>query len=112
ERDGFNAAAVRFAVFAPNASAVSVIGDFNGWDGRCHPMQKTDMGYWVLVVPGLAEGARYKYQVKDANGHQLPHKADPLGFYAEQYPSHASLIYDHERYEWHDAKWLEKAAKQ
>ena len=112
ERDGFNAEAIRFAVFAPNASAVSVIGDFNGWDGRCHPMQKTDMGYWVLVVPGLAEGTRYKYQVKDANGHQLPHKADPLGFYAEQYPSHASLIYDHERYEWHDAKWLEKAAKQ
>ncbi|TPV60994.1 1,4-alpha-glucan branching protein GlgB [Aestuariibacter sp. GS-14] len=108
---GQSVAAVRFAVFAPNASAVSLIGDFNCWDGRRHPMQKTDMGYWVLVVPGLQAGERYKYQVKDAHGHQLPHKADPLGFSAEQYPSHASRIYDHNQYQWGDAKWIANAAR-
>ncbi|GEA06516.1 1,4-alpha-glucan branching enzyme GlgB [Alteromonas sp. KUL42] len=97
---------VRFCVFAPNASAVSVIGDFNQWDGRVHPMQKTSMGYWVLFVPGVAEGERYKYQVKDAHGHDLPHKADPLGFSAEQYPSHASKIYNHSSYEWNDSAWM------
>ena len=97
---------VRFCVFAPNASAVSVIGDFNHWNGSLHPMEKTSMGYWVLVVPNITEGARYKYQIKDANGHELPHKADPLGFSAEQYPSHASKIYNHDNYSWNDAEWL------
>ncbi|MDC8830870.1 1,4-alpha-glucan branching protein GlgB [Alteromonas gilva] len=101
---------VRFAVFAPNASAVSLVGDFNGWDGRNHPMQKTDMGYWVLVVPGLTTGERYKYQIKDANGHQLPLKSDPVGFHHEQYPSHASLVYSHDDYQWHDEQWLSAAA--
>lgn len=99
--------ATRFAVYAPNASAVSVIGDFNFWDGRCHPMQKTDLGFWVLIVPGLGAGTRYKYQIKDAYGNDLPHKADPLGFYAEQYPSHASLVFDHSQYQWHDHGWME-----
>ena len=100
--------ATRFCVYAPNASAVSVIGDFNCWDGRVHPMEKTSLGYWVLVVPGLTEGERYKYQIKDAHGHELPHKADPVGFSAEQYPSHASLIFNHDRYQWNDHDWLEK----
>lgn len=96
---------VRFAVFAPNASAVSLIGDFNYWDGSCHPMQKTSMGYWVLFVPGVHPGAKYKYQIKDSHGNQLPHKADPVGFMAEQYPSHASVVYDHESYQWQDQDW-------
>lgn len=104
-------AATRFAVFAPNASAVSLIGDFNYWDGRCLPMQKTDFGYWVLVVPGIAAGAKYKYQIKDARGNSLPHKADPVGFYAEQYPSHTSVVYDHDAYEWQDKTWLKQAKK-
>ncbi|WP_137166813.1 1,4-alpha-glucan branching protein GlgB [Salinimonas lutimaris] len=103
--------ATRFCVFAPNASAVSVIGDFNRWDGRLHPMQKTDMGYWVLVIPGMAAGQRYKYQIKDAFGHDLPHKADPLGYYAEQYPSHASVVWDHNSYEWQDSQWMAGRAK-
>ncbi|MBT80215.1 MAG: 1,4-alpha-glucan branching enzyme [Alteromonadaceae bacterium] len=98
----------RFAVYAPNASAVSVIGDFNRWDGRTHPMQQTDMGYWVLFIPGLVAGERYKYQLKDAWGNDLPHKADPLGFSAEQYPSHASKVFDHNAYEWNDSAWMEK----
>jgi 1,4-alpha-glucan branching enzyme len=101
----------RFAVFAPNASAVSLIGDFNYWDGSCTPMQKTEMGYWVLVVPGIEAGAKYKYQIKDAAGHSLPHKADPVGFSAEQYPSHSSIVYDHSAYEWQDQDWLKQAKK-
>ncbi|GAB5378909.1 MAG: 1,4-alpha-glucan branching protein GlgB [Aliiglaciecola sp.] len=98
----------RFAVFAPNAKAVSVIGDFNYWDGSCHPMQRTSMGYWVLIIPGVHAGHKYKYQVKDSFGNSLPHKADPVGFSAEQYPSHASIVYDHSRYEWNDSEWLKK----
>ncbi|OJF68430.1 1,4-alpha-glucan branching enzyme [Alteromonas sp. V450] len=102
---------VRFCVFAPNAKSVSLIGDFNQWDGRCHPMQKTSMGYWVLFVPELKKGERYKYQLKDASGHELPHKADPLGFSAEQYPSHASIIYNHDTYQWNDELWLQQRKK-
>lgn len=64
------------------------------------------MGYWVLVVPNLGEGERYKYQIKDAHGHELPHKTDPLGFSAEQYPSHASKIFNHDKYQWNDDAWL------
>lgn len=104
-------AATRFCVYAPNAAAVSLIGDFNCWDGRLHPMQKTDMGYWVLVVPGLGAGERYKYQIKDSHGNDLPHKADPLGFQAEQYPSHASVIYDHNTYQWQDSQWMQQRGK-
>ncbi len=99
---------VQFAVFAPNATAVSLIGDFNHWDGRRHPMQKTRCGHWVLFVPGLCEGTRYKYELKDAIGNSLPHKADPVGFLADQYPSHASVIFDHNRYQWHDHEWLDE----
>ncbi|AXR06825.1 1,4-alpha-glucan branching protein GlgB [Salinimonas sediminis] len=98
--------ATRFCVFAPNASAVSVIGDFNRWDGRLHPMQKTDMGYWVLIIPQVAPGDRYKFQIKDGYGNALPHKADPLGYQAEQYPSHASVVYDHSAYTWNDEQWM------
>ena len=98
----------RFAVFAPNASAVSLLGDFNYWDGSCHPMQKTSMGYWVLFVPGIHGGGKYKFQIKDANGNQLPHKADPIGFSAEQYPSHASIVYDHGHYQWQDSAWQKR----
>lgn len=96
---------VRFTVFAPNASAVSLIGDFNYWDKRIHPMQKTDMGYWVIFVPGLASGALYKYSLKDASGNQLPDKSDPLGFSQHQYPSHSSVVYDHNAYQWQDSAW-------
>ncbi|UAA40427.1 1,4-alpha-glucan branching protein GlgB [Paraneptunicella aestuarii] len=98
----------RFAVFAPNASAVSVIGDFNWWNGACHPMQKTDMGYWVLFVPGVNAGVQYKYQIKDKHGHQLPHKADPVGFYSHQYPSLASEVFDQNGYQWQDQAWMER----
>ncbi|MCE2596145.1 1,4-alpha-glucan branching protein GlgB [Motilimonas cestriensis] len=97
----------RFAVFAPSASSVSLIADFNQWDGRKHPMQRSLCGHWVLFVPGITAGAKYKYELKDAMGNRLPHKADPVGFYAEQYPSHASIVYDHAQYQWQDQAWRE-----
>ncbi len=102
--------ATRFAVFAPNASSVSLIGDLNHWDGRCHPMQRTDCGHWVLIVPEMAQGARYKFEIKDSRGQLLPHKADPLAFFAEQFPSHASLVYDQYQYQWQDQQWQQRQA--
>lgn len=101
--------ATRFAVYAPHASSVSLIGDMNNWDGRCHPMERTACGHWVLVMPEVAAGVRYKYEIKDAAGDLLPHKADPLAFAAEQFPSHASLVFDHSRYQWQDAAWQARA---
>ncbi len=99
---------VRFAVYAPNASSVSLIGDFNYWDGRVLPMQRSQNGVWVLFVPGLTEGAKYKYEIKDPLGNRLPHKADPVGFFSEQYPSHATVVFDHDNYQWQDDGWREK----
>lgn len=105
EINGVSVKGVRFAVYAPSAMAVSLIGDFNYWDGRRHPMQRSLCGHWVLFVPGLEVGTRYKFELKDLYGHCLPHKADPVGFYADQYPSFASVVYDHKQYAWHDADW-------
>lgn len=103
--DGVKIEGVRFAVYAPSAMSVSLIGDFNYWDGRRHPMQRSLCGHWVLFVPGLKAGDKYKYELKDLYGHCLPHKSDPVGFYADQYPSFASVVYDHRQYQWHDAEW-------
>lgn len=102
----------RFMVYAPSAKAVSVIGDFNRWDGRCHPMQRSQCGHWVLFIPELQAGHRYKFEIKDPCGHTLPHKSDPVGFYAEQYPSFASIIYDHNQYQWKDSRWQERAYRE
>ena len=98
-------AATRFAVFAPNALSCSLIGDFNHWDGRRLPMEKTDCGHFVLVVPNINAGAKYKFELKDQYGQVLPHKADPIGFYHDQYPSFASVVYDHNVYKWQDQDW-------
>jgi len=96
---------VRFLIFAPNASAVSVVGQFNAWDGRRTPLQRLDNGLWGLFIPGLEENELYKFELKDSEGNGLPHKADPWGYYSEQYPSFASKIYDQSRYQWNDSKW-------
>jgi len=96
---------VRFLIFAPNASAVSVVGQFNAWDGRRNPLQRLDNGLWGLFIPGLEENELYKFELKDNEGNGLPHKADPWGYYSEQYPSFASKIYDQSRYQWNDSKW-------
>jgi 1,4-alpha-glucan branching enzyme len=106
EVEGVKIKGVKFAVYAPSASNVSVIGDFNFWDGRRHPMARSMLGHWVLFVPGLTEGEHYKYELKDPLGNRLPHKADPVGFYAEQYPSFASVVYDQTKFQWNDGDWI------
>ncbi|MFM2581763.1 1,4-alpha-glucan branching protein GlgB [Vibrio fortis] len=105
ERDGDTISGTRFLVYAPHASAVSLVGNFNSWDGRRHPMQRLDYGIWGLFIPELEEGAQYKFELKGPNGEGLPHKADPWGFYSEQYPSFSSVTYDHARYQWQDSQW-------
>ena len=83
-----------FAVWAPDAQRVSVVGDFNGWDGRRHPMRlRRECGVWELFIPGVARGACYKYELRARNGQILPLKADPYGFAAELRPSTASVVH-------------------
>jgi len=85
---------VGFVVLAPNAQRVSVVGDFNFWDGRRHPMRVRGNGYWELFVPGCRAGDRYKYEILAQNGELLPLKADPLAFASEMRPSTASIVID------------------
>ena len=105
---------VAFSVWAPNAMRVSVVGDFNLWDGRRHQMQRLgDSGIYELFIPGLSEGTLYKYEVKFKGGDPAL-KADPYAFHAELRPATASIVYDLGHYRWHDEKWMEarkKAAK-
>lgn len=82
-----------FAVWAPNASRVSVVGDFNHWDGRIHPMRlRRECGVWEIFLPGIAEGARYKYEIRTRDGHVLPQKADPYALQSELRPATASVV--------------------
>ncbi|GEP02618.1 1,4-alpha-glucan branching protein GlgB [Methylobacterium oxalidis] len=100
--DGF-----RFAVWAPNARRVSVVGEFNDWDGRRHPMRLwQDGGIWELFVPGLKAGATYKYEVRGPDGALLPLKADPVAFAAQQPPETASVLHGLGEPAWHDAEWM------
>ncbi len=98
----------RFAVWAPNASRVSVIGDFNDWDGRRHVMRLHPAnGIWEIFIPGVAVGARYKYDMLDQNGHQLPLKTDPYASFHEPPPGNASIVYA-SSYDWQDEGWTAK----
>jgi 1,4-alpha-glucan branching enzyme len=99
---------VSFAVWAPNARRVSVVGDFNSWDGRRHVMRlHPGVGVWEIFVPGVEEGAMYKYEIKGKAGDLLPLKADPYGFRSQHPPQTASVVHDIERYEWADAEWMD-----
>ncbi len=99
---------VVFAVWAPNARRVSIVGNFNMWDGRVHPMRlRVGSGVWELFVPHLDEGEMYKYEIKGADGNLLPLKTDPVGFYSEKRPSTASVVHDLSRYRWKDDGWEE-----
>ena len=101
---------VNFAVWAPNATSVSIVGDFNKWDERRHPMRKhIPSGFWELFVPGLAEGAIYKYRVK--NGGFTAEKCDPYGFAAECPPKTASKVVDLSKYRWEDSQWMQERIK-
>lgn len=99
---------VRFAVFAPHARSVSVVGDFNHWDGRVHPMGASGEGIWRLFIPDIEIGQGYKFEIHTQQGDSLPHKTDPFGFYIDQFPSFASRVFDHERYVWGDDAWRQR----
>jgi 1,4-alpha-glucan branching enzyme len=97
---------VYFAVWAPNASRVSVVGDFNFWDGRVHPMRKlVAAGVWEIFVPGVKEGAHYKFEIRTASGALLL-KSDPFGFFSQHGSQTSSMVYDLARYQWSDEQWM------
>jgi len=99
---------VHFGVWAPNARRVSVVGDFNAWDGRVHPMRSRGAsGVWEIFLPSLDEGALYKFEILARDGKYLGLKSDPYGFAAEMRPKSASVVYDIDQYRWNDAAWLE-----
>ncbi|MGH3129446.1 MAG: 1,4-alpha-glucan branching protein GlgB, partial [Gaiellaceae bacterium] len=98
---------VNFAVWAPNARSVSVVGDFNGWDGRAHPLRSLgSSGIWEALVEEAEPGHRYKFELHDRDGH-LHLRADPFAFAAELPPQTASVVFRSE-YEWNDEEWIER----
>jgi len=98
---------VVFAVWAPNALSVSVVGDFNHWDGRRHLMRlHPGAGVWEIFIPGLAEGERYKYEIKSRFGASTRLKADPVAFGAERPPATASIVSRVDAHSWSDEAWL------
>jgi 1,4-alpha-glucan branching enzyme len=100
---------VHFAIWAPSARRVSVIGDFNQWDGRRHPMRHLGgSGIWEIFIPGLGEGELYKFQIKSGFHEEALVKTDPYGFYSEIRPRTASIVYDIEKYQWQDEDWMRR----
>jgi 1,4-alpha-glucan branching enzyme len=98
---------VQFGVWAPNARRVSVVGDFNRWDGRVNPMRaRGSSGVWEIFIPGLAEGSIYKFEILSSVGNQLLLKADPYAFRAELRPKTGSIVADLEGYDWGDSDWM------
>ena len=111
ERDG--KAGVRFAVWAPHAKSVSVVGDFNNWDTRVNRMIRLEDGEtWELFIEGLKSGDIYKYAILPPHGKAHILKSDPYGFYAEKRPNTASRLYDLEDYDWQDSEWQKLKARQ
>ena len=102
---------VAFAVWAPNARRVSVVGAFNGWDGRINPMRfRHEAGVWEIFLPGVEPGALYKFEIKSRRGGSLPLKADPYGFEAENPPGTASVVARPPVAGWDDADWSDMRA--
>ena len=100
-------AGTHFAVWAPNAERVSVVGNFNQWDGRRHPMRRRGgSGVWETFLPGLGEGEAYKYEIRGAGGALLPLKADPVGFGSEHAPKNASVVRRIDAPDWQDGGWM------
>jgi 1,4-alpha-glucan branching enzyme len=99
-------AGASFAVWAPNAQRISVVGDFNNWDGRVHQMRSLGpSGVWEIFIPGVGEGAHYKYEVRDLHGH-ISLKTDPYGFFFETPPKNAAIVWDTKKFRWTDDQWL------
>jgi 1,4-alpha-glucan branching enzyme len=102
-------AGTHFAVWAPNARRVSVVGNFNDWDGRVNAMRKRGQtGVWEIFIPGIADGEAYKYELQDQHGNLLPQKADPFGFGSEHPPKTASVVRDLDGHKWADKSWMTK----
>jgi 1,4-alpha-glucan branching enzyme len=100
---------VNFAVWAPSARRVSVVGDFNRWDGRVNVMRaRGSSGIWELFIPELDEGAIYKYEIIGPTGDMLPLKADPYAFRAELRPNTGSIVANLDTYQWNDTKWIKE----
>ncbi len=102
-----------FAVWAPSAKAVSLVGDFNGWDARTHPMRPLgNSGVWELFLPGMSAGQKYKYRIKGADGHDLL-KTDPYGTYFEAPPHNASVTWpaDASDHQWGDEQWMQQRSE-
>ncbi|MGR3292136.1 MAG: GlgB N-terminal domain-containing protein, partial [Paracoccaceae bacterium] len=98
-----------FALWAPNASRVSVVGDCNGWDGRVHAMRRRgNTGVWEIFIPGLGEDEFYKFELLDQNGGLLPQKSDPFGFGAEHAPKTASVVRQLKAHSWSDKGWMSR----
>ena len=98
---------VQFAVWAPSAKRVSLVGDFNRWDGRVHPLRaRGSSGIWEIFIPELAEGAIYKFEIIGPDGNMLPLKADPYAFRSELRPNTGSIVANLENYLWNDSDWL------
>ena len=100
----------RFAVWAPNAEAVTLVGDFNDWDTRRHPMRLRDGGIWEFFLPGAGEGCAYKYNVRSRVRAYRQLKADPYAFYCEKPPKSASIVANLDKYAWGDQGWMEARA--
>jgi len=101
-----------FAVWAPNARRVSVVGAFNDWDGRRHPMRlRLDTGVWEVFIPQIGPGTLYKYEIVGKDGALLPLKADPYAFQSELRPKTASVVADPKPFPWTDAKYIEERGK-
>src|SRR5271170_7857027 len=101
-----------FAVWAPNAQRVSVVGDFNQWDGRIHPMRLLGAsGVWEIFIPGVGQGAHYKFEIRDAHG-RLKLNTDPFGFFFEVAPKQAAIVWDSQKFKWNDDDWMKKRREQ
>jgi 1,4-alpha-glucan branching enzyme len=97
-----------FAVWAPNARRVSVVGDFNQWDGRIHPLRLLGAsGVWEIFIPGVGIGAHYKFEIHDARGH-IKLNTDPFGFFFEVPPKNAAIVWDTRQFQWSDQAWMKE----
>lgn len=99
---------VRFCLWAPNAKSVSLVGDFNYWDGRMNPMRSLGgSGIWELFLPGLQEGEKYKFEIRTQH-HELRIKSDPMALFSEMRPATASVVANIEKLVWNDWEWMQK----
>lgn len=105
-------AGTAFAVWAPHAARVAVIGEFNGWDGRRHGMRlRHECGVWEIFLPGVRPGQLYKYEIKGPGGALLTDKCDPFAFFVEKSPGSAAIVHDLDAYGWSDREWMRSRSR-